>query len=93
MKRRTSILFLITALVVLSLAAAVQAAPQAFSISWWTVDGGGGSSGDGTYSLSGTIGQPDAQILQGGGYVLAGGFWGSPSAKGGYDIFLPVAIR
>jgi hypothetical protein len=49
---------------------------QSYDISWWTVDGGGGSSTGGVYALSGTIGQPDAGRISGGSYSLVGGFWG-----------------
>ncbi|MFN2166538.1 MAG: hypothetical protein ACK2U9_09795, partial [Anaerolineae bacterium] len=50
---------------------------QQYSIDWHTVDGGGGSSTGGVYSLSGTIGQTDAsqQTMTGGSYALTGGFW------------------
>jgi hypothetical protein len=44
------------------------------------VDGGGGTSTGGVYSISGTIGQPDAATMSGGSYALAGGFWGIISA-------------
>ncbi|MCX6925772.1 MAG: hypothetical protein NT154_21565 [Verrucomicrobia bacterium] len=47
-----------------------------YSIDWSTVDGGGGTSTGGVYSVSGTIGQPDAGATSGGGYSLTGGFWG-----------------
>lgn len=47
-----------------------------YSIPWWTVDGGGGTSTGGGYSLSGTVGQPDAGgPMTGGSYALSGGFW------------------
>ena len=50
-----------------------------FEISWHTVDGGGiMSSVGGAFSLSGTIGQPDAQVppvMAGGPFELRGGFW------------------
>ncbi|HEX8681846.1 MAG TPA: hypothetical protein VF707_05995 [Ardenticatenaceae bacterium] len=48
-----------------------------FSINFWTVDGGGGTSGDGTYTVSGTIGQPDAGTMRSsdGVYAVEGGFW------------------
>jgi hypothetical protein len=49
---------------------------QPFDISWYTIDGGGGSSSGGTFSLSGTIGQPDAGHMSGGNFTLDGGFWG-----------------
>lgn len=51
------------------------------AIDWSTVDGGGGSSSGGAYSVSGTIGQPDAGQLAGGGYTLSGGFWGVVAAS------------
>lgn len=57
------------------------AANGAYDLSWWTVDGGGGSgataSTGGSYSLSGSIGQPDAGTSSGGIYALVGGFWSS----------------
>jgi len=53
-----------------------SASAQSFSIDWYSVDGGGGTSTGGVYSLSGTIGQPDAGVHTGGPYTLVGGFWG-----------------
>ena len=49
---------------------------QTYSIDWFTIDGGGGTSTGGVYSVSGTIGQPDAGVMSGGNYTLQGGFWG-----------------
>jgi hypothetical protein len=49
---------------------------QSYSIDWSTIDGGGGTSTGGVYSVSGTIGQPDAGKMSGGNYTLDGGFWG-----------------
>jgi hypothetical protein len=50
-----------------------------FAIPWHTVDGGGGTSAGGVYSVSGTIGQPDASPpAHAGGYTLVGGFWALP---------------
>jgi hypothetical protein len=49
---------------------------QQYSIDWYKVAGGGGTSTNGQYSVSGTIGQPDAgQTMSGGNYSLTGGFW------------------
>ena len=48
---------------------------QTFSIDWATIDGGGGTSAGSIYSVSGTIGQPDAGPMTGGSYSLLGGFW------------------
>jgi len=47
-----------------------------YSIDWATIDGGGGTSTGGVYSVSGTIGQPDAGSMSSGNYTLQGGFWG-----------------
>jgi len=46
-----------------------------YTIDWWSTDGGGGTSTGGVYTVSGTIGQPDAGTMSGGGYSLTGGFW------------------
>jgi hypothetical protein len=53
---------------------------QTYSIDWFTIDGGGGTSTGGVYSVSGTIGQPDAGHMTGGNFSLDGGFWGIISA-------------
>ena len=50
-----------------------------FAIDWFTVDGGGGTSSGGQFSVSGTIGQPDAGLLSGGQFSLAGGVWSAIS--------------
>jgi hypothetical protein len=49
---------------------------QQYSIDWFTIDGGGGTSTGGVYSVTGTIGQPDAGAMTGGNYSIDGGFWG-----------------
>lgn len=51
-----------------------------FDLTWTTIDGGGTSaSAGGTWSLAGTIAQPDASPfsppLSGGSWSLVGGFW------------------
>jgi len=55
---------------------ATNALAQSYSIDWFTIDGGGGTSTGGVYAVSGTIGQPDAGTMSGGNYTLDGGFWG-----------------
>jgi hypothetical protein len=61
------------------LALATRALAQSYSIDWFTIDGGGGTSTGGVYSVSGTIGQPDAGgPMTGGQYSLIGGFWALP---------------
>ena len=53
----------------------LPALAQTYSIDWFTIDGGGGTSTGGVYSVSGTIGQPDAGTMSGGNFSLTGGFW------------------
>jgi len=53
-----------------------RAGAQSFAVDWFSIDGGGGTSTGGVYSVSGTIGQPDAGHLSGGNYTIDGGFWG-----------------
>ena len=54
---------------------------QSYSIDWSTIDGGGGTSTGGVYSVSGTIGQPDAGgPMTNGQYSVTGGFWALPTA-------------
>ena len=52
-----------------------------FSIAKHTIDGGGGTSTGGVYSVSGTIGQADAGgPMTNGQYSVTGGFWALPTA-------------
>jgi len=46
-----------------------------YDLSWHTIDGGGGTSSGDAFTLSGTIGQPDAGSMSGGDFTLVGGFW------------------
>ena len=49
-----------------------------FDLEWNTIDGGGGPLAGGLYNLNGTVGQPDAGLMMGGGFELGGGFWNLP---------------
>jgi hypothetical protein len=60
---------------ILASAVGLPAAGQQYSITWYKIAGGGGTSTNGPYSLSGTIGQPDTGAMSGGNYSLTGGFW------------------
>jgi hypothetical protein len=56
-------------------AVSVQAG-NTYSIDWHKIAAGGGTSSNAQYSLSGTMGQPDASVtLAGGAYSLTGGYW------------------
>jgi len=82
------------ALAALLLLAGVALAQGGYDLSWWTVDTGGQTfSTGGSYSLGGTIGQPDAGLLTGDGYRLEGGFWIGGAAGGVYRVYLPVVMR
>jgi hypothetical protein len=49
---------------------------QQYSIGWYKIAGGGGTSANGQYVITGTIGQHDAgTAMTGGNYSLTGGFW------------------
>ena len=49
---------------------------QPLTIPWHTIDGGGGLSSGGSFSIAGTIGQPDAgQAMHGGSFSIRAGFW------------------
>ena len=61
-----------------------------YDLSWSSIDGGGGMSSDGSYTLNGSIGQPDAGALSGSGYTLNGGFWGVATQ---YRLYLPLILK
>jgi hypothetical protein len=83
-----------TGLLLIAGATALAFGPEGggYDLSWSTIDGGGGTPGNGSSSgggfvLSGTIGQPDAtpgNVLTGvsgrNTYTLTGGFWAVPAA-------------
>lgn len=63
-----------------------------YEINWYTIDGGGGRSSGGPYTLVGTIGQPDAAWSRGGDYELLGGFWpGGPFCFVNFESFARFA--
>jgi hypothetical protein len=64
----------VTLLTALFSSSILQAQP--YSIDWFKVSGGGGTSTGSVYSVSGAIGQHDAGgPMTGGNYSLTGGFW------------------
>ena len=71
---RTDLAAVATFAAVTSTAAALGT--RALDLEWFTVDGGGVMfSTGGGFDLSGTIGQPDAGVMNGGDFKLTGGFW------------------
>ena len=89
--RRIIVIAFIATVLLAGAALAVAATDAGYSLDWFTVDGGGGTSTGGSYSVSGTIGQPDAGNLSGGSYTVQGGFWGGLAA--GYGLYLPLMRR
>ena len=63
-----------------------------YELSWTTVDGGGGTSSGGQYTLSATIGQHDAAYSSSDDYELLGGFWpGGPLCIVDFEDFAKFA--
>lgn len=59
----------------------LSAVAQQYSIDWHTIAGGGGTGTGGVYSVTGTIGQPDAgAVMTNGQFAVQGGFWALPTA-------------
>ncbi|MGD9048674.1 MAG: hypothetical protein PVF77_11535 [Anaerolineae bacterium] len=81
-------------LLAISLVVAAQG-DGGYDLSWWTVDGGGGTSKSDAFALSGTLGQAEASTWRGGGYTLTGGFWGGEGQASGEKlwIYLPLVVR
>jgi hypothetical protein len=94
-RHKTIIVLALLALAVLLPAAALaqeRIPGVVYDLSWWTVDGGGGTSENGGYVLEGTIGQPDAgPTLSEGDFTLIGGFW--PAGSVDYAVYLPLVLR
>jgi hypothetical protein len=84
------LLLLVTAVSVTAVLAA-----GGYEVPWWTVDGGGGTSSEGAYTLRGTAGQPDAGAMSGGTYTLTGGFWASAGGEPPrpFKIMMPLVLR
>jgi hypothetical protein len=71
---KTGFKIILLSLALTALVSRTQA--QTYSIDWYKIAGGGGTSTGATYQVTGTIGQPDASgAMTGGNYSLTGGFW------------------
>jgi hypothetical protein len=62
-----------------------------YDLSWYTFDAGGGTRSSGSYTINGTIGQPEAALMSNGSYSLAGGFWGGTAVQ--YQTYLPLILK
>ncbi|UCG47965.1 MAG: hypothetical protein JSU94_21105 [Phycisphaerales bacterium] len=84
---RTKICFVLTLMLLV-----IVPAFGRYTIDWYTIDGGGGTSAGGPYVLTGTIGQPDAAYSSGGDYEMLAGFWpGGPLCFVEFDDFARFA--
>ena len=83
---------LIAALVIMGVFAASAWAADSLAIDWWSVDGGSGTSSGGTWTLTGSIGEADAGVMQGGAFRLEGGVLASTTSRS-YQINLPSVLR
>lgn len=92
MKRTLTPVFLVAALSLVASTVLAQSG-SGYEVSWWTVDGGGRQMSAGEYTLAGTVGQPDANVLTGGSYTLAGGFWSGGAVTICHDVYLPLVLR
>jgi len=90
---KATLLVFVMIIALLGSSVALAQPGSGYDLSWWTVDGGGGTLSGGGYSLTGTLGQAEAgAALSGGGYTLVGGFWpGSSDAR--YKIYLSLIMR
>lgn len=67
----------------------------ASTVEWSTIDGGGGVSAGGAYTVAGTIGQCDTFRVSGGSYAISGGFWALPEllqAPGGPPLTISTTL-
>ena len=84
-------------LLVASLLPSVSALGQTYAVDWSKVAGGGGTSSDGTYQISGAIGQHDAGAENSDGtFAVTGGFWVVPDranrAPSAFDRLMSVTL-
>jgi hypothetical protein len=90
--KRVAVFIAVLMSLILAWSALARSQPaDTYSITWYTIDGGGGTSGNGNNSLQGTIGQPDAGTLSDETYTLVGGFWGGTVVP--YRTLLPLLLK
>ena len=95
--KRKLVLIVLTLFMLTVLAASQTVTPASaqsgggYDLTWNVIAGGGTTfSSGGNYSLSGTIGQADAETMSGESYTLSSGFWVDLF---GFRIELPLIMR
>jgi hypothetical protein len=92
--KRKHLVWILAVLLLLALGPLAVAQVGTPTLSWWTVDGGGGTASGDVYTISGTVGQPEAGGVSGDGhYTVSGGFWDAASPPPPGNLYLPIIGR
>jgi len=97
MKKRTAILIVTCAFLLLSGVALARSA-AGFDLWWHVIAGGGGRSESAGYIVDGSIGQPAVGALDSASYRLGAGYWygvavPAPPPPPEYKIYLPIVLK
>ena len=90
--KRLLMVITIIAFLLLTIQVVHASSDASYTLDWWTVDSGGGTSQNGSYVLSGTAGQAEPGSLHGGEYSLVGGFW-AVLQEAWNEVFLPILLK
>jgi hypothetical protein len=87
-------LMILAGFLVAALPALAQTGDE-YELSWWTVAGGGGTSEEGDYALTGSVGQPTTDLLSGDEFTLVGGFFSGETAAAFEEgtVYLPLILH
>jgi len=72
-------------------ASALAQSGATYSITKWTIDSGGGRATSASYTVTGTVGQHDADDPSGPTYSILGGFWSASPVAAADPPVLPAA--
>ena len=93
MKKKMIELNIVVGLSILFAANACGQTGERYDLTWSTIDGGGTTSSSERFTLTGTIGQPDAAYSASAGYGIQGGFWsGGPLCFVDFQEFAQFAL-
>ncbi len=97
MRKKWLFKYVLVVFIITLLTGGVALAQGGYDLNRGVVSGGGYiASTGGSYSLGGSIGQPDAGAMSGGNYTLGGGFWGGGEvqfASPTQQVYLPVTLK
>lgn len=93
MSKQTLFLLIFLGAILLTIPAHAQTGGP-YELSWFTIDVGGATTGNGAasagaYTVQNTTAQPEPAQANGGAYVLRGGFW----VKSKYSLYMLVLVR